>query len=152
MSRAMPYSPMGHAVCTTTHDEMQAKLTRRVQEIAAKSLKPGETADLETGEIIHVEQHTAQPLPERGPDAVAELVGVDPPARVLSWCKPERGATGVRTTCGRFSCAKITLDGQLVYELWRINPGTTCFKLIATRLDSFAKAQDLAEEQLRGKP
>ncbi|MDB6103336.1 MAG: hypothetical protein JWO52_3335 [Gammaproteobacteria bacterium] len=146
----MPYSPMGQTICTTTPEQMRAKLAQRVQQVTAKALKADEQLDVATGEITHV-QHESQPL-VRGPDGVADVVGAGPPARLLTWCKPERGATGVRTTCGRFSCAKVTVNGTAQYELWRLTPGSEWFKLIGAQLQSFAIAQDLAEQCLRTKP
>lgn len=150
MRREMTYQPMGQSVCLTTPEQMDEKLQRRCREVAAKAiLKPGESVDPQTGEI-HVQQQP-QPLGGR-PDGVAELVGTAETARLLTWCKPERGATGVRTTCGKYSCSKVTTNGKLSYECWALVPGGSWFRPLAVGLQSFAQAQDVAEKHLKAKP
>jgi len=70
------------------------------------------------------------------------------PARVqssLEWQKPAKGATGVRTVCGRYSCSKVTVNGVTTYEVWRLVPDHW-FKQIAVGLPNFEEAKRIANE------
>lgn len=132
MSRPMPYQPMGTKALVPES---------RLQEILEKHKKVTD-AKPQTGEL---------------PRRVEGLVGVGEAPRVLRWEKPKRGpngetATGVRTSCGKWSCAKVTVNGQVFYELWRIAPGGNWFTCVKAQMTSFAQAQDLAEQTLREKP
>lgn len=149
--REMVYQPLGQRVCTTTHEQMDEKLQRRMREIASKALlKPGESVNPDTGEI-HVEQSESQLRPAAEPAGRSGVVGDDQTACLLHWCKPERGATGVRTTCGRYSCGKITTDGKVTYELWKLSPGGAWFTCLRNGLDTFEAAKTLAEQHVRTK-
>lgn len=66
----------------------------------------------------------------------------------LEWEKPVAGATGVKTKCGRYSCSKVTVNGKVNYELWRLVPGGTWFVPINQKLDNFMQAQTLAQQDL----
>lgn len=90
-----------------------------------------------------------------GPNTVqpkTEAVVANPaPARVLAnleWNKPEPGATGVRTTCGRYSCSKVTINGKTTYEAWRLVPDHW-FKQIAIGLESFEAVKQAVDEDFR---
>lgn len=96
-------------------------------------------------------QRTGVPIPQPKAEAVVENPS---PARLLpdlEWNKPEKGATGVRTVCGRYSCSKVTLNGKPTYELWRLVPDHW-FKQIAIGLDSFETAKGLANEDSKKTP
>lgn len=68
----------------------------------------------------------------------------------LEWEKPARGATGVKTLCGKYSVSKTTVMGEIVYGVWKLGPGTF-FKQIATRLPTYAKAQEAAQTDSESK-
>ncbi len=122
------YNPDPKPVSQTTPEQMAEKLAKRCREVE--------------------EKRRVQPE-SQSPRGVEPLVGADPPPRLLTWCKPERGASGVRTSCGRYSCAKVTAKGITTYELWVLAPGGSWFRQLAHGLDSYAKAQDLAEQHAR---
>jgi hypothetical protein len=63
----------------------------------------------------------------------------------LEWEKPVAGATGLKTKCGRYSCAKITLNGKVSYELWKLAPGAGWFRQLNKGLDNFLQVQKLAQ-------
>lgn len=63
----------------------------------------------------------------------------------LEWEKPVTGATGVKTKCGRYACAKVTVMGKTFYELSKLVPGHW-FIPLHSRLDSFMQAQTLAQQ------
>lgn len=63
----------------------------------------------------------------------------------LEWDKPAKDATGIKTKCGRYSCAKITLDGKVSYELWKLAPGAGWFRQLNKGLDNFLQVQKLAQ-------
>jgi hypothetical protein len=65
----------------------------------------------------------------------------------LQWATPEKGATYVKTVCGRYTCAKPSVMGQVQYELFKRQPDGS-YKPLAYRLESFAEAQRLADEDL----
>jgi len=96
-------------------------------------------------------QRTGKPAPEPKAEAVVENASSPGLQSSLKWCKPERGATGVRTTCGRYSCSKVTVSGKTTYEVWRLVPDHW-FKQIAVGLDSFETAKRLANEDFRNTP
>lgn len=77
----------------------------------------------------------------------AGLVADDPQPR-LQWEKPERGAMGVRTLCGKYSAAKIVLGDRTTYECWILVPGAW-FRQLAVGLESFAQVKDVAEQHAR---
>lgn len=56
--------------------------------------------------------------------------------------------TAVKTNCGRYCCCKVTVDGKLHYELWKLGPDGRWFKRIdqGPGLENFLQAQLLAEE------
>lgn len=96
-------------------------------------------------------QRTGTSVPQPKAQAVVE----NPPApgvqSGLEWCKPEKGATGVRTVCGRYSCSKVTINGKATYEVWRLVPDVW-FRHIAVGLDSFESAKRVADEDLKQTP
>lgn len=64
----------------------------------------------------------------------------------LKWEKPKtKTATGVYTTCKRYSCAKVTVDGKTRYELYKLVPGGGWFTILNKGLDNFLQAQKLAQ-------
>lgn len=89
---------------------------------------------------------------ERSASEIAQAGCNSPPAvsPQLHWEKPEKGATGVKTTCKRYSCSKVTVCGKQSYELWVLVPGVW-FRQLAVGLESFSKAQEVAEQHLREK-
>lgn len=93
-------------------------------------------------------QRTGVPVPQpKTPEVVAD----DSTPRMqpdLEWKKPEKGATGVRTVCGRYSCSKVTVNGKTSYEVWRLVPNHW-FAPLAMNLDSFETAKRLANEDMR---
>lgn len=132
----MPYRPM---VTPNVVPE-----SRMLEILAKHSPKAGESPK---------EKLCVQPEPLDGPATQQPagqpgLVDHDQTPR-LQWEKPARGATGVRTTCGRFSCAKVTVNGEVQYELWRMTPQSGCFKLVKAQLSNFQQAQALAEEEIK---
>lgn len=54
----------------------------------------------------------------------------------------------MRTTCGRYSCCKVTVKGKTTYELWKLIPGGEWFRPIHIGIESFEKAQQLAHEDV----
>lgn len=81
------------------------------------------------------------PQPKREPEKSALIT--------LEWNTPERGATGVRTVCGRYSCSKVTVQGKTTYEVWRLVPDHW-FRQIAIGLDNFETGKRLANEHVNG--
>jgi hypothetical protein len=64
----------------------------------------------------------------------------------LEWEKPKTSdATGVKTRCGRYSCAKVTVNGKVSYELWKLAPGGGWFRQLNAGLDNFLQVQKLAQ-------
>jgi hypothetical protein len=64
----------------------------------------------------------------------------------LEWEKPtSKDATGLKTKCGRYSCAKVTLNGRVTYELWKLAPGGGWFRQFHKGLDDFAQVRKLAQ-------
>lgn len=126
MSREIPYQPMKGPQKQVSQTDMLAILEKHAQR---------------TG--IPVSQPKAQTVVE------------DPPASGvqsgLQWNKPEKGATGVRTVCGRYSCSKVTCNGKQTYEVWRLVPNHW-FKPIAIGLDSFEAGKRAADEDLKQTP
>lgn len=125
MRRELDYQPMGPPPSTTTHEQMQAKLSARV---AAVKVNGG------IGDSASVEAPSEVPL--------APATSIPPPT--LEWEKPRKDATGLKTACGRYSCAKVTVNGKTTYELWRLVPGHW-FRQIAIGQESFAKVKELAQ-------
>lgn len=126
MSREIPYQPIREA----QKEVSQADMLRILEKHA---------------------QRTGVPVPQPKTETVVENPA---PARLqsgLEWCKPERGATGVRTTCGRYSCSKVTLNGKQTYEVWRL-VSDIWFKQIAIGLDSFETAKRIADEDCKQTP
>jgi hypothetical protein len=76
-----------------------------------------------------------------------EVAGSNPaPAKPLEWDKPKTpDATGLKTKCGRYSCAKITTNGKLSYELWKLAPGGGWFRQLNAGLNNFLQVQKLAQ-------
>ena len=64
----------------------------------------------------------------------------------LEWEKPKsKDATGVKTKCGRYSCAKITTNGKVSYELFKLAGGGAWFRPLQVGLDTFLQAQKIAQ-------
>lgn len=61
----------------------------------------------------------------------------------LEWEKPVKDSTGVRTKCGRYSCAKVTVSGVTSYELFKLCG--TAFRQLNKGLDNFLQVQKLAQ-------
>lgn len=127
----MVYQPMG---------EKPLVPESRMREILAKHKK-----------VPDGQQPESNLGPVAGDPAVQPGVVGDPEVpRLLAWEKPV--GTGVRTTCGRFSCAKLTVDGKTQYELWRVAPGGNWFTCVRSQMSSYAEVKQLAEDTLREKP
>jgi len=94
---------------------------------------------------------TGVPVPKPKAEVVVESTSATGVQSGLEWNKPEKGATGVRTTCGRYSCSKVTLNGKQTYEVWRLVPDHW-FKQIAVGLDSFETAKRMADEDFKQTP
>lgn len=121
MTREIPYEPIREPRKEVSHDDMLAILNKHADRIGV-------------------------PLPKPQESKVEVTVIPNPPR--LEWNKPEKGATGVRTTCGRYSCSKVMVNGKTSYELWKLVPDASWFKSIAIGLDSFETAKKKAEEDL----
>lgn len=64
----------------------------------------------------------------------------------LEWEKPKApDATGIKTKCGHYSCAKITTNGRVSYELWKLAGGGGWFNRLNGGLDNFLQVQKLAQ-------
>lgn len=64
----------------------------------------------------------------------------------LEWEKPKtKEAMGLKTKCGRYSCAKIITDGKVSYELWKLAAGGGWFRQLNRGLDNFLQVQKLAQ-------
>jgi hypothetical protein len=144
MSRFQAYQPM---------ERKELVPESRMHEILAKhklpGLKPGEQLDPTTGEIHGQQPESIARPPAREPAVQPGVVGVDQAPRLLTWLKPDKGATGVRTLCGRYSCSKVTVLTRTTYELWKLVP-SAWFRQIAVGQESFAQIQELAEIDARG--
>jgi hypothetical protein len=83
-------------------------------------------------------ERTGNPL--KPPEA-----GQSPKAKSeLEWEKPVTGSTGVKTKCGTYACAKLSVLGVTRYELRkRVGEDWTPINL---RLDNFLQAQTLAQQ------
>lgn len=65
---------------------------------------------------------------------------------ILEWEKPKsKDATGLYTTCKRYSCAKVTVNGKTSYELFKLVPGGGWFRSLNAGLDNFLQVQKLAQ-------
>jgi len=108
MSVVYPYQPFPKPECTTTVDEMNAKLATRVEAANTRLAQAG---------------------------------------KPLEWGKPVKNAMGVKTKCGRYSCAKVITNGVVHYELWKLSPGAGWFARIdkGSGLDNFLQAQKIAQ-------
>jgi hypothetical protein len=105
----------------------------------------------QTDMLAILEKHahrTGIPLPKPKAEVVVENPSAPGLQSGLEWNKPEKGATGVRTVCGRYSCSKVTLNGKQTYEVWRLVPDHW-FRQIAIGLDSFETAKRMADEDLK---
>lgn len=123
MSREIPYQPIREPRKEVTQQDMLAILEKHAQ-------------------------RTGKPVSQPKAETVVENPA---PARVLAdleWNKPERGATGVRTVCGRYSCSKVTVSGKTTYEVWRLVPDHW-FRQIAIGLDSFEEGKRVANEDYK---
>lgn len=111
------YQPFPKPECTTTPEEMMAKLNSRVEQRSAR--------------VAH--NH--------------EVAGSNPaPAKPLEWEKPKtKDATGLYSTCKRYSCAKVTVNGKTSYELFKLAPGGGWFRPLNAGLDNFLQVQKLAQ-------
>lgn len=121
------YQPFPKPESSTTVDEMNAKLQARV-----KSAKV-------TGSVAQRSEH---------PPVERKAEGSTPSgtAKPLEWDKPaSKDATGLKTKCGRYSCAKVTLNGKLTYELWKLAPGGGWFRQLNAGLDNFLQVQKFAQ-------
>jgi len=108
----------------------------------------------QTDMLAILEKHahrTGVPVPKPKAEVVVESTSATGVQSGLEWNKPEKGATGVRTTCGRYSCSKVTLNGKQTYEVWRLVPDHW-FKQIAVGLDSFETAKRMADEDFKQTP
>jgi hypothetical protein len=72
-----------------------------------------------------------------------------PQPKPLEWNRPEKGATGVRTTCGRYSCSKVTVNDKTSYEVWKLVPDGSWYRQLAVNLESFDAAKRIANEDLQ---
>lgn len=135
--REMVYQPLGQRVCTTTHEQMDEKLQRRMREIASKALlKSGETVNPDTGEI-HVEQS------EPKPDGRSE-----PSPTRLVWTEKAPGAHYIETNCARYRISGAKSQGAFRYSAWRCAkaPGAMPEPLGCT--DTSEAAKQLCEEHV----
>lgn len=123
------------------------------REIPYRPMKGPQKEVSQTDMLTILEKH-AQRTGGPAPKITPAVVESSPAPRLqsgLEWNKPEKGATGVRTICGRYSCSKVTLNGKQTYELWRLVPDHW-FKQIAIGLDSFETAKRMADEDFKQTP
>jgi len=126
MSREIPYRPMKGPQKEVSQTDMLAILEKHAHRTGVPLSKP---------KVEVVVENPPPPSLQSG----------------LEWNKPEKGATGVRTVCGRYSCSKVTLNGKQSYELWRLVPDHW-FRQIAIGLDSFGTAKRMADEDFKQTP
>lgn len=108
------YQPFPKPECTTTVEEMQAKLAARVAAIPKT------------------------PAPQ-----LSEAAQSPKEKAALEWDAPVKGSMGIKTKCKRYSCAKVSLDGKLSYELWKQRQEG--YAMLNRGLDNFLQAQKLAQ-------
>jgi len=144
VSRHVPYAPMRQAPLASDA-EVKAMLARLKRRIDPGSSESAPQASHDTG------------LAAPAPDALRTDVRVPPAsdqphepltgtAAPLTWEKPEKGATGVYSTCRRYSCAKVTVKGKVIYELRRLVPGDTWYIRVPGDFGSFAEVQAAAQK------
>lgn len=80
------------------------------------------------------------------PDAAQSLKAKD--VINLEWETPVEGAMAIKTKCGRYSVAKIVVNGKTSYELWKFVPSAIWFHQLAIKLPSFKEARRLAEKDV----
>lgn len=127
----MPYQPMARPVCTTTPEQMNEKLQRRVRDAKEK---------------VHV-----QPQPVEQPD------GRDQPrADELAWLeqaidlKTGRKLPYVITTCGRYTVDAVRMPGsEYRYSAWARATTSGALPTPLGCCDTGAEAKALCEEHLR---
>lgn len=127
-----PYQPFPKPECTTTVDEMNAKLQARVKgaKVNGGSGEPIAVVRLPDGAGVPAE---SKPSPRSS-------------AKPLEWEKPKsKDATGLYTMCKRYSCAKVTVNGKTSYELFKLAPGGGWFRSLNAGLDNFLQVQKLAQ-------
>lgn len=64
----------------------------------------------------------------------------------LKWNKPiSKLDDSVITQCGIYCCARVTVQGVRMYELWKRPVGGGMAKQLAARLDNFLQVQKLTQ-------
>lgn len=90
----MPYQPMARPICTTTPEQMNEKLQRRVRDAKEK---------------VHVQ-----------PETIERSDGRDlPSAPRLVWRPKDPGAVFVITECGKYTVDAARLGSGYRYSAWR---------------------------------
>lgn len=80
-------------------------------------------------------------VPERPKEPEKPKVAIE-----LKWQKPTSpNQTGVYTTCKRYTCAKVTVGGKAMYEVYRLAPKSEWYACIAAGLESFERAKAVAQ-------
>lgn len=135
MSRVIPYSPM--------HEPRKEVSMERMNQILAKHTKVEVMPDA-------VPEQSIRSLAEHASNVVAGAASAENTPR-LEWEKPKsRDQMAVVTKCGRYSCCKIILNSRVTYECWALVPGVW-FTQVAVGLESFAKAQEIAQKHADAK-
>lgn len=145
----MPYRPFRETP-VASDAEVQAMLARLKRRIGDKvTVNGGSRVDECPGSSLTSPDGAKPSLtPSTNPSGAAQ----SPKEKsVLEWEKPVAGATGVKTKCGRYSCSKVTVNGKVNYELWRLVPGGGWFAPLNQRLDNFMQAQVLAQQDLENR-
>lgn len=82
----------------------------------------------------------------KGKTLIPQAVQSPQAKSALEWEKPKsKDATGLYTTCKRYSCAKVTVNGKMSYELFKLAPGGGWFRSLNAGLDNFLQVQKLAQ-------
>lgn len=146
------YQPFPKPESTTTVDEMNAKLQARLKgaKVTGSVAQRSEHPPVERKVEGSTPSGTANSSVEQRSARVAhnhEVAGSNPAtAKPLEWEKPKsKDATGVYTTCKRYSCAKVTVNGKTSYELFKLAPGGGWFRSLNAGLDNFLQVQKLAQ-------
>ena len=131
MSREIPYQPIREPRKEVSQQDMLNILEKHSKRLSKGVMPDAAAGSRSTAEPPHVE------------------AGVASAENTLRWNKPDRGATGVRTACGRYSCSKVTVNGKTTYEAWKLIPDASWFKPLAVGLDSFETAKRVVDEDFK---
>lgn len=132
-----------------TDADVQAMLARLRRRCAQSSLQPSAGQSLQP----------AVPSVVSGGAAITTKAGGGPHEAVPSSppFQPTRSAplvwerispTAMRTTCGTWTCAKVTIGGYARYELWKRIAGPERSVCVKRGMTAFLEAQDMAQAEM----